>query len=133
MARTNRLRLGVALFIGLYAATFGIAKISVSEDDYFDYVTVFSNGRIARFTEMPIRVYISPMLRTDVYLNAIRYGMRQWELAAGGIIEFVETEDNGDADIRVSWGHARALANHRSNRRQSRTHASGMGIASESR
>ena len=106
MARTNRLRLGVALFIGLCAATFGIAKISVSEDDYFDYVTVFSNGRIARFTEMPIRVYISPMLRTDVYLNAIRYGMRQWELAAGGIIEFVETEDNGDADIRVSWGTA---------------------------
>ena len=106
MGRTNRLRVSVAFFISLCAATFGMAKNSVSADDYFDYVTIFSSGRIARFTEMPIRVYISPMLRTEVYLTAIRYGMRQWELASGGIIQFAETEVNGDADIRVSWGTA---------------------------
>ena len=90
----------------LCSAIIGLPNVSVSEEDYFDYITIFSNGRIARFTEMPIRVYISPMLRTEAYLDAIRYGMRQWESASGGIIQFEETEANGDADIRVSWGTA---------------------------
>ena len=106
MGETNRERIRVAVFICLFSAIFGLPKVSVSEEDYFDYVTIFSSGRIARFTEMPIRVYITPMLRTDAYLSAIRYGMRQWESASGGIIQFVETEANGDADIRVSWGTA---------------------------
>ena len=106
MGETNRERIRVAVFICLFSAIFGLPKVSVSEEDYFDYVTIFSSGRIARFTEMPIRVYITPMLKTDAYLSAIRYGMRQWESASGGIIQFVETEANGDADIRVSWGTA---------------------------
>lgn len=106
MGRTNRLGVSIALLVSLCSPIFGITKDSVSESDYFDYVTIFSSGRIARFTEMPIRVYISPMLRTDAYLNAIRYGMCQWESASGRIIQFEETEVSDDADIRVSWGRA---------------------------
>ena len=106
MGETNRERIRIAFFICLWSSIFGLPKASVSEEDYFDYITIFSGGRIARFTEMPIRVYVSSMLRTDAYLNAIRYGMRQWESASGGSIQFEETQANGDADIRVSWGRA---------------------------
>ena len=106
MGETNRERIRIALFICLWSAIFGLPNASVSEEDYFDYITIFSSGRIARFTEMPIRVYVSSMLRTDAYLNAIRYGMRQWESASRGSIQFEETQANGDADIRVSWGRA---------------------------
>ena len=106
MVDTNRKCIRIAFFLCLCSAIIGLPNVSVSEEDYFDYITIFSNGRIARFTEMPIRVYISPMLRTEAYLDAIRYGMRQWESASGGIIQFEETEANGDADIRVSWGTA---------------------------
>ena len=106
MGGTNRPPRRVAVFICLCSTIAGLPTIGVTGDDYFDYITIFSGGRIARFAEMPIRVYISPMLRTDAYLNAIRYGMRQWESASGGIIQFVETEANSDADIRVSWGRA---------------------------
>ena len=106
MGCSNRSTIRVAFFVCLCSAIFGLPTISVAEDDYFHYITIFSNGRIARFTEMPIRVYISPMLKTDAYLNAIRYGMRQWESASAGIIRFSETQVSGDADIRVSWGTA---------------------------
>ena len=106
MGCTNRPSIKVMSFVFLCSLIFGFPTIGITGDDYFDYITVFSSGRIARFTEMPIRVYISPMLRTDAYLNAIRYGMRQWESASAGIIQFSETQVSGDADIRVSWGTA---------------------------
>ena len=106
MVSTNRPLIGVVIFICICSSNAGMPSIGVAGDDYFDYITIFSSGRIARFTEMPIHVYISPMLRTDDYLNAIRYGMRQWESASGGIIQFSETNVSAEADIRVSWGRA---------------------------
>ncbi|MDE0505785.1 MAG: tetratricopeptide repeat protein, partial [Candidatus Poribacteria bacterium] len=106
MRGTNRLPIKAAFFLFLCPALAGLSTSGFTGDDYFDYITVFSSGRVARFTKMPIRVYVSPMLRTDAYLNAIRYGMRQWESASGGIIQFVETQVNREADIRVSWGRA---------------------------
>ena len=42
--------------------TLFLITVSVSSaDDYFDQITVFSDGRITRFVEMPITVYIAPM------------------------------------------------------------------------
>ena len=70
--------------------------------DYFDHVTLFSGGRITRFTQMPIRVHISPTLRPLPYLKAIRYAMNTWESATGGKIRFQETETPEQADIRVN-------------------------------
>ena len=78
--------------------------------DYFDYVTLFSQGRITRFTEMPIRVYISPVLKESPYLPEIRYAMQAWHTASEGDIEFEETEIPQNADIRVSWGYTGLLA-----------------------
>ena len=77
--------------------------------DYFDYITLFSQGRITRFTEMPIRVYISPVLKDSPYLPEIRYAMQAWHTASDGDIRFEETEISQNADIRVSWGYTGLL------------------------
>ena len=70
--------------------------------DYFEHVTLFSGGRITRFIQMPIRVYISPTLKALPYLTAIRYAMNTWETATGGKIRFQETETPEQADIHVN-------------------------------
>ena len=75
---------------------------SPTETDYFDQITLFSGGRITRFTEMPIRVYISPTLKALPYLSEIRYAMRTWEAATDGKIRFQETETPEQADIQVN-------------------------------
>ena len=77
--------------------------------DYFDYITLFSQGRITRFTEMPIQVYISPVLRESPYLPEIRYAMQTWQTASEDNIRFEETETPQNADIRVSWGYTGLL------------------------
>ncbi len=77
---------------------------------YFDHVTLFSSGRITRFTQMPIRVHISPTLRPLPYLKAIRYAMNTWESATGGKIRFQETETPEQADIRVNPTYSGRLA-----------------------
>ncbi len=78
--------------------------------DYFDHVTLFSDGRITRFTQMPIRVHISPTLRPLPYLTAIRYAMNTWESATDGKIRFQETETPEQADIRVNPTYSGRLA-----------------------
>ncbi len=73
-----------------------------TETDYFEQITLFSGGRITRFTHMPIRVHISPTLKALPYLSEIRYAMRTWETATDGQIRFQETETSEQADIRVN-------------------------------
>jgi len=82
---------------------------SSPDADYFDYITLFSQGRITRFTEMPIRVYISPVLKDSPYLPEIRYAMQVWHTSSEGAIQFEETETPQNADIRVSWGYTGLL------------------------
>ena len=82
---------------------------SSAHADYFDYITLFSQGRITRFTEMPIRVYISPVLRDSPYLPEIRHAMQTWQTASDGDVRFEETETPQNTDIRVSWGYTGLL------------------------
>ena len=96
----------VSLFVCFCFAMLSLPSASCATNDYFERITVFSRGRIAHFSDMPIRVYVSPMLETEAYLDAIRHAMIQWESASGGIVEFKETTVSGEADIRVSWGTA---------------------------
>ena len=77
--------------------------------DYFDYITLFSQGRITRFTQMPIRVYISPVLKESPYLPEIRYAMQAWHTVSDGDIQFEEIETPQNTDIRVSWGYTGLL------------------------
>ena len=84
-----------------------IAAPASSADDYFNHITVFSDGKITRFTQMPIRVHIVPMPMgtegVETYLESFRYAMREWEAAADGRIQFQEVKATDDADIRVRW------------------------------
>ena len=73
--------------------------------DYFDQITVFSHGRITRFVEMPITVYITPTLQA-AYLPALRYAMRQWEAVSDGKIQFQESQTSKDVEIWVRWGYS---------------------------
>lgn len=82
--------------------------VSAVADDYFDQITAFSHGRITRFVEMPITVYITPALQTT-YLPAIRYAMRQWEAVSDGKIRFQELQTGKGADIWVRWGYGSAV------------------------
>ena len=86
---------------------FLVSAVSALADDYFDQITVFSHGRITRFVEMPITVYITPTLQAT-YLPALRYAMRQWETVSDGKIQFQELRTSKDADIWVRWGHGEA-------------------------
>ena len=105
------------LFVSLLTIVAFIAHAQDTDDpeaetsqNYFDHVTLFSNGRITRFTQMPIRVHISPTLKALPYLNEIRYAMNTWESATDGKIRFQETETPEQADIRVNPTYSGRLA-----------------------
>ena len=91
----------------IFCVIFVISAVSALADDYFDQITVFSHGRITRFVEMPITVYITPTLQAT-YLPALRYAMRQWEAVSDGKIQFQELQTSKDADIWVRWGYGEA-------------------------
>ena len=78
-----------------------------SAADYFNHITVFSDGKITRFTQMPIRVHIAPVPMgiegVETYLESFRYAMREWEAAADGQIQFQEVAAIDNADIQVRW------------------------------
>ena len=99
--------------IFLISITHGIAHESPSpKTDYFDHITVFSDGRITRFTQTPIKVYISPVIKESPYLPELRYAMHEWETAVEGLIRFQETDIPVNADIRVSWGYSSLMDIH---------------------
>ena len=85
---------------------FLISALPALADDYFDQITVFSHGRITRFVEMPITVYITSALQTEEYLSALRYAMQHWEVISDGKIQFQELQTSEDADIWVRWGYS---------------------------
>ena len=99
------------ILIFLISITLGTAQDS-SNVDYFDHITVFSDGRITRFTQMPIKVYISPVIKESPYLPELRYAMREWETTVEGLIRFQETDIPMNADIRVSWGYSSLMDIH---------------------
>ncbi len=108
----NVLRVALVSFVFILLNSAIAHQSSPSSDvDYFDHITLFSQGRITRFAQMPIRVYISPVLKDSPYLPEIRYAMQAWHNASDGNIRFEETDVPQDADIRVSWGYIGFLAN----------------------
>ena len=125
LVKTRILQTCFAIIFIIIAFNKAIAQQpSVSSNiDYFDYITLFSQGRITRFTQMPIRVYISPVLKESPYLPEIRYAMQAWHTASDGDIQFEETETPQNTDIRVSWGYTgfHGLSGHQT--RQCGTHA----------
>ncbi len=115
--------LSTIIVICLLYATQAIAhdaantNATTTSTDYFDYITLFSDGKITRFSEMPITVYISPVIKESPYLPALRYAMNEWTTASNKlipktVIKFQETETPDNADIRVSWGYSSFMKFH---------------------
>lgn len=102
------------LLLLLSFLTLGNAQESTNTPatDYFNHITLFSDGRITRFTHTPIQVYISPVIKESPYLPEIQYAMEIWESVSNGNIKFHETDVSTDADIRVSWGYSNLMDVH---------------------
>lgn len=82
-----------------------------TENDYFNYITLFSDGRITRFTQMPIQVYISQKIKDSPYLPELRQAMQEWQTASEELVAFKETDTSEQADIHISAGES-ALMTH---------------------
>ena len=83
------------------------ATVLAQEDDYLDYITVHSEGRITRFTEMPILVYVEPPPESPEldgsFLDDLKYALHEWEISSAGNIKFELTEDRTNVTIGVIW------------------------------
>ena len=79
---------------------------ALQPEDYFDRITIFSDGRITRFDHMPITVFIdkgSLPSGMEGYLSDLEYALRAWEEASGGTVQFRIVDKRSEADISVAW------------------------------
>jgi tetratricopeptide (TPR) repeat protein len=75
-------------------------------DDYFNRITMASDGRIVRFDHSPITVYVPnpdvPENIRQAYIDDVDYALDQWSGIAEGQLKFNRV-DSEDADIRICW------------------------------
>lgn len=75
-------------------------------DNYFDRITVASNGRLTRFDRDCITVYTDTIpLEVEGYAEALRRSLSLWEQATEGKLQFDLTPDAAAADIRIKWAY----------------------------
>ena len=81
-----------------------IAAVGASADDYFDKITVASNGRLTRFDGGRITVYTDTIpFESKNYEEALSESLSLWEKGAQGKLQFDLTPDPAAADIRIKW------------------------------
>ncbi len=79
-----------------------IAGVDAFADDYFDRITVTSNGRVTRFDSDRITVHTdTPPLKTGRYEEALNQSL--WGKGTQGKLQFQLTPDAAAADIRIKW------------------------------
>lgn len=89
-------------WIGVFLSYLAVS--TVYAEDYFDRITVASNGRLTRFDHDRITVYTdTPPLKTEDYRRALRQSLSLWEKATQGKIKFELTPDITAANIQVKW------------------------------
>ncbi|MCZ6679638.1 MAG: tetratricopeptide repeat protein [Candidatus Poribacteria bacterium] len=78
-------------------------------EDYFDRITIASNGRLTRFERDLIMVYANtiPLAaeRAKVYEGALARSLELWENATEGKLRFRFAPAAVAADIRITWIH----------------------------
>ena len=75
-------------------------------DDYFDRITVASNGRLTRFDRDTITVYTDTIpFEAEVYEEALSRSLSLWEKKTQGQLRFEPTPDASAADIRIKWAY----------------------------
>lgn len=70
--------------------------------DYFRDVMKAGRGKVFRFKDLPIPVYITPV-QIPGYRQACIKGFERWEESTGGRVRFAEVDDPEEARIRVIW------------------------------
>ena len=77
---------------------------TVCADNYFDRITVASNGRLTRFDHKPIAVYTdTPPFEAEEYNQTLSQSLSLWEKATQGKLKFELTPDATSADIKIKW------------------------------
>jgi len=86
-----------------------LSGFSIAADDYFDRITVASDGRLTRFTQMPVTIYLAPIPLSEElkaeYIRDLDEVIALWEGASDGRLKFERVEDFDGADISVSFSH----------------------------
>lgn len=72
--------------------------------DYFDKITVASNGRLTRFDSDRITVYTDAIpFEAERYEEVLSRSLSLWEKGTQGKLRFQLTQDATAADIRIKW------------------------------
>lgn len=83
--------------------------VSLAAEDYFDRITVASDGRLTRFTQMPVTIYLAPAPLSEElkaeYIADLEDALALWEEASRGNLKFERVEDFVGADISISFSH----------------------------
>ena len=75
-------------------------------DDYFDRITVASNGRLTRFDRDRITVYSDTIpFEAGVYEEVLSQSLSLWEKKTQGKLRFELTPDAAAADIQIKWAY----------------------------
>ncbi len=75
-------------------------------DNYFDRITVASNGRLTRFDRDRITVYTDTIpFEAESYEAALNRSLSLWEQGTQGKLQFERTPDAAAADIRIKWAY----------------------------
>ena len=91
-------------WIGLFLCY--VAVGNAYADDYFDRITVASNGRLTRFDRDRITVYTDTIpIESGVYQEALSRSLSLWEKKTDGQLQFELTPDAAAADIRIKWAY----------------------------
>jgi hypothetical protein len=85
------------------------AKVDLTSD-YLGEVMRATQGKVVRFRQMPIPVYIAPAPDPSL-ARACVHGFETWEERSGGIVRFVQIDEPERARIKVVWGHLGVSSN----------------------
>jgi len=73
-------------------------------DDYFSVVLKATKGKVVRFKQMPIPVFVSALPETSFGL-ALTGAFEVWEQHLNGLVRFVQVDSPQRARIKVLWEH----------------------------
>ena len=91
-------------WIALVLCWLGVGSVCAA--DYFDKITVASNGRLTRFSGDRITVYADAIpFEARGYEEALSRSLELWEKATQGKLRFQLTPDVATADIRIKWAY----------------------------
>ena len=95
---------GLVILITLFSLLLALNCVAQVSNNYFERIAMVSDGRLTRFTESPIAVYVEGLaVQGKEYAPDLQYALKEWEKYSGGILKFRLVDLPDGADILVSW------------------------------